>query len=906
MPQEANSDEGRAAKARGGPWRRPFRFALFGGCLLSLLVFGLARNQEKNRARLDFLRAVDHHRAALHQGLVHYFDLLNGLSGIFIYSEDVTRDEFHRASKEALQRYPGVRALEWVGRVPASARTVSEAEARRQGVDGFQFTERDASGALVRAGDREEYWPILYVEPLAGNEAAVGYDLTTGPTRKALSLAWETKEIVGSDAIQLVQDASSRLGWILICPVQKPVRSAEPSDAPGRQGSGWVQGVFVLPEMLSAIWSGLPTGGAELQLLDLTPGATNRELFVYSARTNLLGSTALVAKDPGSVEGGFHHEVDVREAGRDWRLVCWSEPGWLDHQRTLNPYGFLAGGLVCTGLLAAYLRAIGRRGQMVEMLVREKTLELEVANVGLATEAARRLSAQQRLTLAVEAARMGTWEYDVRTKEVQWSDILKVIFGVPQATSVPSYAEFLERVHADDRETVRRTLSKALADRGDYRTKFRILWPEGSVHWIAGAGQVCCDEKGEPVRMVGVARDITNEMALEEQVRMSQKLEAVGLLAGGVAHDFNNLLQVINGCAHLAMEESIPEADRRENLKEVLDAVERAARLTRQLLAFSRRQALQKVDLNLNQLVGDLLSMIRRLIGENIEVDLVPGHELGNVKADKGQIEQVVLNLCVNARDAMPNGGRLTIESQNVYINGNYRLSHPWSKPGRYVLLSVTDTGCGMDQPTLSRIFEPFFTTKEKEKGTGLGLSVVYGIVKQHDGMIHVYSEPQLGTTFKMYLPISERSASAVGSLLVAAPGRGSETILLAEDEPSVRALATRVLERAGYKVISAVDGVEAVEKFTSSAERIALVLTDVLMPRMGGREAYDRIAAMRPGVPVLFASGYSANALQPGYSVPEGMQMIQKPYSPDELLRKIQELLKSQASLEADSRPPA
>ncbi len=892
MPNPAITDVRQNARAQSGPWRRPFRLTLFAGCLLSLLVFGLAREQEKNRARLEFLRAVDHHQTELQQGLSRYFDLLRGLRSIFLYSEEVTRSEFHRAAIELISRYAGIRALEWVAPVPASARAACETAARQQGLDEFQFTERDASGKPVRAGDRAEYWPILYVEPIAGNEPALGYDLTTGPTRQALTRARDTGEIVGSEAIRLVQEPSSRLGWILICPVAMEASPGEPPNTAGTRVTGWVQGVFGLSDMLEATWRGLSETGVELRVLDVTPGATNRELFVRSGHDPAKASAPLGARNEDAFKAGFHHQVDVPVAGRVWRLVCLPEAGWLTRQRTWNPYGFLAGGLVCTGLLGAYLRAIGRRGEMVEMLVREQTMELEVANSELAAEAAQRLSAQQRLTLALEAARMGTWEYDVRTQEVQWSDILKVIFGLGQTASVPSYAGFLDRVHPEEREVVRQTLSKVLEDRGDYRIEFRVLWPDGTVHWIAGAGQVCCDEKGEPARMVGVARDITNEMALEEQVRMSQKMEAVGLLAGGVAHDFNNLLQVINGCTYLAMDEGVSAADRNENLKEVLDAVERAARLTRQLLAFSRRQSLQKVDLNLNQLVGDLLSMIRRLIGENIEVDLVPGHELGNVKADKGQIEQVVLNLCVNARDAMPHGGRLTIELQNIYVNSNYRLSHPWAKPGRYVLLSVTDTGCGMDQATLSRIFEPFFSTKEKEKGTGLGLSVVYGIVKQHDGMIHVYSEPRLGTTFKMYLPISERSASVVGSLLTSAPGRGSETILLAEDEPSVRALATRVLERAGYKVISAVDGVEAVEKFASSAEQIALVLTDVLMPRMGGREVYERVVAIKPGVRVLFASGYSANALQPGYTVPEGMQMIQKPYSPDELLCKIRELL--------------
>ena len=400
------------------------------------------------------------------------------------------------------------------------------------------------------------------------------------------------------------------------------------------------------------------------------------------------------------------------------------------------------------------------------------------------------------------------------------------------------------------------------------------------------------DQDDKIVNFILVSRDVTREMKLEEQVRFSQKMEAIGLLAGGVAHDFNNLLQVILGHTQLALECELTNEEHREGLTQMKTATERAVQLTRQLLVFGRKQPLLMEDVDLNQLVTELLKMLRRLIGEHISVDFVPGHQLGNVRANPGQLEQVLLNLCVNARDAMPQGGRLTIELENVFFNTGFCEAHPWARPGRYVLLSVTDTGCGMDQSTLARIFDPFFSTKPKDKGTGLGLSVVYGIVQQHEGLIHVYSEPSVGTAFKVYLQIVARSASVVGPKLAAIPAKGTGTILLVEDEDVVRQLATKLLERGGYRVLAATNGVEAIDVFQQHADEISLLMLDAVMPEMGGREAYERISALRPGIPVLFCSGYSAEVLKPGFLLGPDMQLVQKPYSPEEIWRRIHELL--------------
>jgi CheY-like chemotaxis protein len=371
-------------------------------------------------------------------------------------------------------------------------------------------------------------------------------------------------------------------------------------------------------------------------------------------------------------------------------------------------------------------------------------------------------------------------------------------------------------------------------------------------------------------------------------------MEAVGQLAGGVAHDFNNLLQVILGCGHLAMAETDPASPAKENLTELLAAAERARVLVGQLLAFSRRQVLQMTDLDLNASVPELMKMLRRVIGAHIELSLHPGQGLGIVRADPGQIDQMLTNLCINARDAMPDGGRITIETSDATIDEAYCDAHAGAQPGRYVRLTVADTGCGMDETTRGQAFEPFFTTKEVGKGTGLGLSTVYGLIKQHGGLVDLTSQVGRGTMFEIYLPVIEPGQAPdenVADEPRAAP-RGCETVLLAEDEDMVRRLTRSILERSGYTVLAARDGAEAVEVFAQHADEVDLALLDVVMPNLGGRAVLERIRAIKPDVPVLFTTGYSVDAIHKDFVLDSGLSLIQKPYDREELLGRVRRTL--------------
>ncbi|MCU1386423.1 MAG: sensor protein [Acidobacteria bacterium] len=446
-------------------------------------------------------------------------------------------------------------------------------------------------------------------------------------------------------------------------------------------------------------------------------------------------------------------------------------------------------------------------------------------------------------------------------------------------------------LHPDERAMVGARMAETLASPGRTIVEHvRFHHADGSWRIMEG---VAVNRLSDPA-VAGIvinARDITERRKLEEQLRQAQKMEAVGQLAGGVAHDFNNLLTAILGYCHLMLDE-IPEEDPlRLDLLEIQAAGDRAAALTRQLLAFSRRQMLQPQVVDINTLVSQLERLLRRLISEDVELVTVLAPGLHPVTIDPASVEQILVNLAVNARDAMPTGGRLTIETANVDLDETYAVTHVTMTPGAYVMLAVSDTGAGMDAATRTRVFEPFFTTKEQGKGSGLGLATVYGMVKQSAGFIWVYSEPGHGTAFKVYLPITRAAAAAPPPAAAAAIGHGWETVLLVEDEDAVRALAREVLRRHGYAVLEARHGVDALRVAERHSDAIHLLVTDVVMPHMSGRELAQRLTATRPETKTLFMSGYTDHALLPEDVTP-GAEFMQKPFTPDAFARRIRRML--------------
>jgi len=379
---------------------------------------------------------------------------------------------------------------------------------------------------------------------------------------------------------------------------------------------------------------------------------------------------------------------------------------------------------------------------------------------------------------------------------------------------------------------------------------------------------------------------------LEEQVHQLQRFEAIGRLAGGVAHDFNNVIGAIMGWAEIGANAAYPGGDLQDKFLKIRSQADRASGLTRQLLAFARRQTLQPCNTNLNELAKETLSLLRNVIGERIEIQLQLAQDLSVIWADPGQIEQVLMNLSLNARDAMPDGGRLRVETQNVWVGEDYQRAHPYALPGNYVLLRVLDTGVGMDAETLTHIFEPFFTTKEIGHGTGLGLATVYGIVKQHKGFVDVDSTPGQGTAFRVYLPLGNGPAEISEKPAFFTMRGGSECILIAEDNDDLRDAAQEILQSLGYRVIAAKDGEEAVRIFEQQSEAIDLVFLDVVMPKLNGTDAYLRMVTRKPGLPVLFTTGYASEVSLVPITTREKAKVLQKPYGSQYLAQKLREKL--------------
>ncbi len=509
------------------------------------------------------------------------------------------------------------------------------------------------------------------------------------------------------------------------------------------------------------------------------------------------------------------------------------------------------------------------------------------------------LASMQRLALHVKQTPLGVIGWDLGFKVTEWNPAAERIFGYTQEEALGQHARFIVPPAAHGRiDDIWEQLTQKT---GGFRSDNENITKEGQTIVCEWYNTPLVDTRNRVVGVASFVMDITDRKQAEEerktlelQLRRSQKMEAIGQLAGGIAHDFNNLLQVICGYAELLRMDLSPENPIAMSIEEIDKAAKRGKKLVSQLLAFGRRQVMQPVSLNLSEVVDPLLNMVRGLIGEHIRLNFIPGHALGMVWADRGLMEQVLMNLCVNARDAMPHGGTLTIETENVLIDSEYAQTHSWAAEGRCILLSVSDTGTGMDQKTLERIFEPFFTTKDIGKGTGLGLSMAYGIIKQHKGQISAYSEPGKGTIFKIYLPAVEYRAAEISSVVSGPVSGGTETLLVAEDDNAVLSLLERTLCEAGYTVLTAKDGKEAVRIFKEHAAEINMLMFDVVMPRMGGKEAMEEILKTHPDLPHLFASGYSENAVHTDFIQNRGLHLLSKPYQTDALLRKIREVLEA------------
>jgi PAS domain S-box-containing protein len=518
------------------------------------------------------------------------------------------------------------------------------------------------------------------------------------------------------------------------------------------------------------------------------------------------------------------------------------------------------------------------------------------------TEAALRRS-EESLREAQRIANIGSWRADLPEYKLYWSEQMRRIFEIDPTNTQPSYQDFLDVVHPEDRETVNRVNEDSAKELAPFEIVHRLRMKDGRVKFVQSQGEYIRDSGRQSLHAAGTVQDITRnklveeeKVSLEAQLQQAQRMESIGRLAGGVAHDFNNMLGVILGHVELMLPNVAPNSPMLASLEEIRQAATRSTDLTRRLLAFARKQAVAPKVLDLNQAVADMLKMLQRLIGEDIDILWLPTPDLWSIKVDPAQIDQVLANLGVNARDAIADVGKLTIETNNVTFDDDYCSAHPGFLAGDYVRIAMSDNGCGMDKETLGHIFEPFFTTKAIGEGTGLGLAIVYGVVRQNNGFINVYSEIGQGTTFAIYLPrhVGADTPPARKDDTPETSLRGQEVILVVEDEPSILELITIMLKRQGYTVLAARTPAEAILLGQHHIDEIDLILSDVVMPEMNGRELAKKLQAIIPDLKRLFMSGYTANIIAHQNVLDEGVSFIEKPFSIKELAAKVRAVLDS------------
>jgi len=685
----------------------------------------------------------------------------------------------------------------------------------------------------------DDYWVIRIITPVAPNLPALNQNLHNHPNPSvvaSLTRAMETGRIASTTVIDLLQGGRGIATYQTLL---------DKNDL----ALGYINGVFKITMMLD-------TCLAEDNL---------RERFRFRFKEEN-GANAYLHPDADTgEEWDYAFDLPVRIADRHWVLRLAPTARYIADSRNRADEIMAVTGLVLVTLLALLLRAL---------LLRQAALR--------ESQAKYRLLVENQNDLVVQFDRDGRFLY-VSPSYCQ-------IFGKTEKELLGR--DILPQVHEEDREITARSLASLIEQPHRSYHEQRVMTSDGW-RWLAWSNRAVLNSSGKMEAVTAVGRDITPRRKLEEQLIQSQKMQAIGLLAGGIAHDFNNLLHAMLNNLEFVFQESQPTGQARRDLDQVRLGVDKAMGLTRQLLAFGRQQVLKPASLDLNAVIADMLQMMRRMIDVSITIDYSPAADRVRIHADRGQVEQIFMNLCVNSQDAISGTGTITVRTETREIDAAFCEHHPEAMPGKYGVLTVEDTGQGMAPEVMDRIFEPFFTTKEVGQGTGLGLASIYGIVRQHDGLMLVESEPGHGTKFSVYLPRSEMEVTQPAD-----PGPrksvagGNETILLAEDNVDVRNLAVRVLEKGGYKVLVAVDGEEAVEVFNKHADEVDLVMLDLVMPRLGGREAGEQIRMVKNKVHILFASGYDPTSVGREISDLDGVDILMKPFGIPELLGKVRELL--------------
>ena len=866
------------------------------GMVISFILYTIVDNWEREKQRGEFESLVKGYANAVRQSLNENAEALVFLGDFFNNSTHVTRQEFSSFVESVLPRYPGIQAFSWNPLVRDEKRADYEFTAREEGLADFEFTERTEDSKLVRAAHRQEYIIVYYIEPLQTNRPALGFDIASNPTRlKAINKGFNTAKLSATDRITLVQETGNQFGILLLLPIYRPGVSLQTKKERYQHRKGFVVEVLRIGDVVETALKGFADEGINLFLHDMSADEENR--FLYQRPSRPSGMTEPPTAEKAILKGlSWNETFDF--VGRQWKLTFSPSSFYFRSRPLWQSWIVLSSSLLLTFMLAFYLFKKLRYTAEIERKVSQeiqtnRQLASEISERKLAEEALRESESRYRELFISNPHPM--WIYDLES--------LAFLEVNNAAISHYGYSreEFLSMTIKDIRpaEDVPRLLDNIdrVSDGLDKAGIWRHIKKDGSVIEVEITSHVVLfDQRRTELVLV---HDITERRQIEQereklqaQLLQAQKMESVGRLAGGVAHDFNNMLGVILGRAEIMFLGMKSEDQHYEDLQEIYKAARRSADLTRQLLAFARKQTIAPKLLNLNDTVEGMLKMLRRLIGEDIDLVWKPDTHLWPVKVDPAQVDQILANLCVNARDAISGTGKVTIETGNVVLDQAYCATHPGFEPGRYTMLAVSDDGCGMGKHALENLFEPFFTTKEIGTGTGLGLSTVYGIVKQNNGFINVYSEPGHGTTFKIYLPRTQLAVEDQKETVGKKIAKGNETVLLVEDEVSILHLGQAVLERFGYEVLAADTPGQALTLADQYEHPIDLLVTDVVMPEMNGKELMQRIEKLRPRIKVLFMSGYTGNVIVHQGILKDDVHFLQKPFTVQSLAAKVREVL--------------
>ena len=842
------------------------------GVVVSFILFIMVKNWEQEDQRIKFESVVKGYANAVQSGLNANVEALMFLGDFFDNSSRVTRQEFSSFVKSVMPRYPGIQAFSWNPLVLDNKRADFESLAREEGFENFEFTELTEESKLVRATQRQEYIIVYYIEPLETNKPALGFDIASNPTRlKAINKGFNTAKLSATDRITLVQETGNQFGILLLLPIYRQGVPLKTRGERFKNRKGFVVEVFRINDVIEIALKGFSDEGINFSLYDLSADVEKR--FLYNRPSRLSGMTEQPTEEK-AIQRGLYWNKTFDFAGRQYKMIFTPSPFYLDSRQLWQAWIVLSSSLFLTFILAFYLFKRLRYTAEIERRVRQEIR----TNQQLAGEVSERKLAEEALHHALE-------KYE---KTFQAAPIWVVLSSLEDGRYMEVNEIFLKTMGYKREEVIGKT-SLELNTWVDPRDRERIAAQvkemggvrirevqrktrSGAVLDTLFSAEILRLED-KPV-MISVTQEITEQKKteaerekLQAQLLQAQKMESVGRLAGGVAHDFNNILMVVSGFSDMALKSLGNNRDHevRELLEEVQKASKSASLLTRQLLAFSSKQVSSPKIININQLIQERKEILRRVVGDSIVLELGLADELHQILADPAQVEQVLLNLIVNSRDAVASTGTIIIETRNVGPEDDPAETYDLDLPGPHVLLAVTDDGCGIDAETLEHMFEPFFTTKDKGKGTGLGLSTVHGIVRQCGGYIRVESTPGEGTTIRVFFPAIRDAVEEKEKVLSPGSARGSATILLVEDEPDVRNVVSRMLAASGYSVLGANGPREALSLFEQHAESIDLLLTDVIMPEMNGWELAHKLTREHPHIKVIYTSGYPADVLEAG-----------------------------------------